>query len=238
MVESIGQFGPGLKPPTFHDLRLPLLKKAKDETENLRERHEKAWKKYGCTLTCDGWTNRWGRHLINFLANSSEGTFFLRSFDASDRARDAEILSGLIDAMIVNVGYSNVVQVVTDNGANYKLAGALLEQSLPWLFWTQCAAHCLDLMLEDIGKIPSMKKVINQERSCTTFIYRHGCILHALRERTNGMDLVRIGATRFATAFLTLQSLLKHRAVVRSLFGSEDWNVSKPIDPRSLHPTG
>ena len=54
MVEYIGQYGPGLKPPTFHDLRLPLLKKAKDETEKLREKHEKSWRKYGCTLMTDG----------------------------------------------------------------------------------------------------------------------------------------------------------------------------------------
>ncbi|XP_063937668.1 uncharacterized protein LOC108193722 isoform X2 [Daucus carota subsp. sativus] len=227
MVESIGQYGPGLKPPTFHDLRLPLLKKAKEETSKLREKHEKAWKKYGCTLMTDGWTDRRGRHLINFLANSPEGTFFLQSFDASSESHDAEMLSSLINAMIIDVGIPNVVQVVTDNGANYKLAGAHLEELYPTLFWTPCAAHCLDLMLEDVGKLPNIKKVINQARRCTTFIYRHGRVLQAMREHTNGMDLVRTGATRFATAFLTLQRLHKLRPALRKLFGSEYWIVSK-----------
>ena len=44
MVESIGQFGPGLKPPSYHELRVPLLEKAKKETNKLKEKQEKAWK--------------------------------------------------------------------------------------------------------------------------------------------------------------------------------------------------
>nr|XP_017224831.1 PREDICTED: uncharacterized protein LOC108201055 [Daucus carota subsp. sativus] len=48
-----------------------------------------------------------------------------------------------------------------------------------------------------------------------------------MREHTNGMDLVRTGATRFATAFLTLQRLHKLRPALRKLFGSEYWIVSK-----------
>jgi hypothetical protein len=45
------------------------------------------------------------------------------------------------------------VQLVTDNGSNYKAAGRILMDRIPHLFWTPCAAHCLDLMLEDVGKI-------------------------------------------------------------------------------------
>ncbi|KAL8146502.1 hypothetical protein AgCh_004289 [Apium graveolens] len=71
MVESIGQYGPGLKLPIYHELRVPLLKNAKDETEKLKEKHEKAWNKYGCTLMSDGWTDKRGRSLINFLANKA-----------------------------------------------------------------------------------------------------------------------------------------------------------------------
>ncbi|XP_074360538.1 uncharacterized protein LOC141700740 [Apium graveolens] len=211
MVESIGQYGPGLKPPIYHELRVPLLKKAKEETEKLKEKHEKAWKRYGCTLMSDGWKDRRGRSLINFLANSPEGTFFLGSVNASSESHDAQMLAKLLKSKIKEIGEKNIVQVVTDNGANYKLAGHILEIRMPTLFWTPCAAHCVDLMLKDIGKIPAFKKTINQEKRCTTFIYRHGRVLDVMREMTNGRDLIRTGATRFATAFLTLDSLKKNR---------------------------
>ncbi|KAL6576966.1 hypothetical protein OROMI_011242 [Orobanche minor] len=48
-----------------------------------------------------------------------------------------------------------------------------------------------------------------------------------MREKTDGKGLVRAGATRFATAFLTLQSLYKNRDALKRLFGGEDWFNSK-----------
>ncbi|CAH9136807.1 unnamed protein product [Cuscuta epithymum] len=227
MVESIGQFGPGLKPPSYHELRVPLLEKAKKKTEKLREKHELAWKEYGCTLMSDGWSDRRNRHLINFLVNSPEGTFFLDSVDASAESQDATLLAGLLEKKIEEVGKDKVVQVVTDNGSNYKAAGKLLEHKIPTLYWTPCAAHCLDLMLEDIGKLADFKPHINKARRVTTFIYRHTRILHSMRQKTGGKDLVRPGVTRFATAFLTLQSLYKHREALRNQFSGLDWVRSK-----------
>ncbi|KAL6541554.1 hypothetical protein OROGR_011040 [Orobanche gracilis] len=111
MIESIGQFGPGLKPSTYHDLRVPLLEKAKKDTDKLRERHEKAWKQYGCTLMSDGFSNRKGRHLINFLVNSPEGTFFLGTMDASSRVQDARMLATLLDEQIDLIGREHVIQL-------------------------------------------------------------------------------------------------------------------------------
>ncbi|KAL9676498.1 hypothetical protein QQ045_004712 [Rhodiola kirilowii] len=178
MIESIGQFGPGLKPPSYDELRVPLLEKAKLETDKLRVNHEKSWKLYGCTLMSDGWTDRRGRHLINFLVNSQEGTFFLSSVDVSSK-------------------------VVTDNGANFTAAG------------------------EDIAKLKNFNVSITHGRNITTFIYRHARLLSAMREMTLGRDIVRPGATRFATAFLTLQSLYKNRDALRKLFGSKEWFDSK-----------
>jgi hypothetical protein len=82
-------------------------------------------------------------------------------------------------------------------------------------------------MLEDIGKLKEFKKPIAQAKRVTTFIYRHEKILSAMREKTGGMDLVRPGASRFATCFLTLKSLHKHRDALRGLFVSEVWNQNK-----------
>ncbi|XP_019193058.1 PREDICTED: uncharacterized protein LOC109187328 [Ipomoea nil] len=218
MVESIGQMGPGLKPPSFHELRVPLLENAKKEIDKLKEKHKLAWKQYGCTLISDGWTDKRDRHLINFLVNSPEGTFFLESVDASSESHDATMLAALLEKKVEEIGKENVVQIVTDNEVNYKAAGRLLEGRIPTLFWTPCATHCLDLMLEDIGKLAEFKSNIASGRHITTFIYRHGRILNAMREQTGGKDLVRVGATRFVTTFLTLQNLYKHKNALRKLF--------------------
>ena len=174
----------------------------------------------------DGWSDKRGRHLINFLVNSPEGTFFLESVDASSVCHDGDMIVDFLDKRILDVGKENVVQVITDNGANYKKAGHLLMERMPTLYWSPCACHCLDLMLEDIGKLKAFKKPIAGARRVTTFIYRHGRLLSLMRKATGG-DLVRPAATRFATAILTLRSLVKNKAALRSLFTSEEWVGNK-----------
>ena len=237
-VEATAQFGSGYKPPSPYQFGEPLLKDAVKLTSTMREDHERAWKHFGCTLMSDGWTDRRGRHLINFLVNSPEGTFFLESVDASSEAHDAYMLADLLEKRIEEIGKEKVVQVITDNGANYKAAGKHLMERIPSLFWSPCAAHCLDLMLEDIGGLKEFKKPIARARRVTTFIYRHGRILSAMREKTGGSDLVRPAATRFATAFLTLKSLHKHRDSLKSLFVSEAWTgnkLAKTKDGEDVH---
>ncbi|XP_047335648.1 uncharacterized protein LOC124939189 [Impatiens glandulifera] len=58
----------------------------------------------------------------------------------------------MLDAIVEEVGEENVVQIVSDNAANYKLVGELLMEKRKRLYWTPCAAHCIDLMLEDFEK--------------------------------------------------------------------------------------
>ncbi|XP_066347610.1 uncharacterized protein [Miscanthus floridulus] len=204
---------------------VPLLGKAMEQVNKIKEKHEATWKQYGCTLMSDGWTD--SRHLINFLVNSPEGTFFLESVDASSEVHDAPMLTDLLQQRIDLIGGDKVVQVVTNNDANYKAACKLLMERIPTLFWTPCATHCLDLMLEDISKMKEFSKPIARARQVTTFIYRHGRLLDAMREKTGGRDLVRPGVTRFATAFLTLRSLHTHKDALKFLFVSDDWTKSK-----------
>ena len=98
----------------------------------------------------------------------------------------------------------NVVQIITDNAANYVAAGRLLMERHPSLFWSPCAAHCIDLMLEDVGKIPFIKEVVDQARSITKFIYNHAWVLSLMRRCTRNRELLRPGITRFATNFISL----------------------------------
>ena len=85
----------------------------------------------------------WG-HLINFLANSLVGTLFLGSVDASSEVADANMLADLLEKKIDKVGNEYIVQLVTDIGSNFKAVGRILMERIPHLFWTPCAAHCLN----------------------------------------------------------------------------------------------
>ncbi|KAL5187367.1 Serine hydroxymethyltransferase 7 [Glycine soja] len=201
MVAAIGQYGPHFPIPSYHDIRVPLLKKEVEYTKNLMKGHREQWVKYDCTIMSDAWTDRKQRCIINFFINSQAGTMFLKSVDGSNFVKTGEKIFELLDAIVEEVGEENVVQVVTDNGSNYVLAGKLLEEKRKHIYWTPCAAHCIDLMLEDIGKLPLIRKTIRRAINLVGFIYAHSSTLSLLRNFTNKRELVRQAVTRFATSF-------------------------------------
>ena len=50
------------------------------------------------------------------------------------------------------------------------------------LYWTPCAAHCIDLMFKDIGKRESDLDLITNAQKITNFIYNHGWLLAKMRK--------------------------------------------------------
>lgn len=123
MFEAIGQYGPGLKPPSYHEVRVPLLNKEVGRIKSLMKDHQEDWAKYGCSIMADGWTDKRGRTLINFLVNCPKGTMFLESVDASAYSKDGQKMYELLDIFVEGIGEPNVVQIVTDSAAANVLAG-------------------------------------------------------------------------------------------------------------------
>ncbi|RDX61626.1 hypothetical protein CR513_60124, partial [Mucuna pruriens] len=163
MIEAVGNYDPHLKSSTYHELRVPLLKKELQYTKDMLKSHEEERMKYRCSII------------------------------------------------------KNVIQVVTDNWSNYVMA---------------------DLMLEDIGKIAKVKKVIQRGIKLVGYIYNHSMAFNTMRKFTNRSKLVRDGVTRFATTFLTLQRLHKQKANLRRMFTSNEWLESRAAkDPKGKKAT-
>ncbi|XP_059659240.1 uncharacterized protein LOC132306061 [Cornus florida] len=100
VVEAIGQHGPGMKPPSYHEVRVPLLKKELGHTDNLMRDHKEEWAKYGCTIMADGWEDKRLRCLINFLVNCPKGTMFIQSVDASSYSKTGEKMFDLLNKSV------------------------------------------------------------------------------------------------------------------------------------------
>ncbi|XLS81037.1 hypothetical protein HN51_046868 [Arachis hypogaea] len=219
----------GFKPPSYHELRLPLLKKHMELVQQSLEEHRTYWKQVGCTIMTDGWTDKRRRTILNFLVNSPKWTVFLKSIDASHITKTADKIFKMIDDVVEEVGEENVIQVVTDNAANYKAVGEMLMKKRKKLFWTPCAAHCTDLMLEDLEKKATLHKdTIYRGRKITTYIYARTALISLLHIHTKGKDLMRPGMTRFATSYLTLGCLNDNKgSLIRIFFFPDQWTSSK-----------
>nr|XP_011458667.1 PREDICTED: uncharacterized protein LOC101299743 [Fragaria vesca subsp. vesca] len=175
----------------------------------------------------DAWTDRRRRSIMNLCVNCKEGTTFLSSKESSDEAHTGSYIFEYVDKCIEEVGPENVVQVVTDNASNNMAAGDLLKLKRPNIFWTSCATHTLNLMLQGIGNQPRFKGVIEKAKAFTIYIYAHHKTLSLMRRFTKKKDIVRPRVTRFATAFLTLQSLMEKKSELRAMVARSEWSASK-----------
>ncbi|KAL4196950.1 hypothetical protein AMTRI_Chr04g185680 [Amborella trichopoda] len=225
MLEAIGQFGPGLKAPTPYEIGEPLLKKELEYTNEYLNAHKEGWVKFGASLLIDMWSDRGRRSNMNLLVNCPTGTVFLRSINASNDVHDAHYIFSFIDKGIEEVGEELVIQVDTDNAAPNLAADHLLRQKRPRIFWTPYAAHCVDLMLEAIGELPPIKGIIFKAKEVTIFIYNYILTLSMMRKFTKKRELVRLGVTRFTTAYLN--SHYKRRIALRSMLASNEWSRCK-----------
>ncbi|CAN1841571.1 hypothetical protein LINPERHAP1_LOCUS36532 [Linum perenne] len=181
----------------------------------------------GCSIMSDGWTDRKRRSICNFLVNSPKGTVFIESLDTSHYSKNTQKVFEMLDEVVEKVGEENVIQVITYNASAYKAVGAKLMEKRQHLFWTPCAAHCLDLMLEDLEKkLPIHKTTIAKGRKITNYIYGRAMLISMLKDFTKGGELIRPALTRFATAYLTLGCLSEHKDDLMSMFSSETWRKS------------
>jgi len=185
-----------------------FLKQAVQKTDVILEEFKEEWKRIGCTIMSNGWTDKKRRSICNFLVNSPKGTVFLYSLDTSDISKIADKVFKMLDDVVEFVGEENVVQVVTDNAANFKAGGELLMKKWEHLYWTPCAAHCIDLIFEDFEKHLKVHQItIKKGRRITTYIYGRAMLISMLKKFSQGRDLIRPGMARFATSYLTLACL-------------------------------
>ncbi|CAL9018889.1 unnamed protein product [Prunus brigantina] len=221
MVLGCQQASVGVQPPTPYEVRNKYLEmEYKDISEYVNKLRSK-WETNGCTIMCDGWTGPNRLSIINFMVYSKGKTIFLKSVDALDHIKNYKYIYKLLRDVIMEVGEHNVVQVVTDNGSAFVKAGKKLMKHHN-VFWTSCAAHCIDLMFEAVGKRENIANVIKRARTITYYIYNHGWVLAKMREFCKG-EIIRPATTRFATNYIALDNLLKKKSGLKQLFTSEEW---------------
>ncbi|KAF1898779.1 hypothetical protein Lal_00022724 [Lupinus albus] len=119
MIDVICSMGSGYKGPNYYRVRGHLVNKWVEDVKILVNDYRSIWKRTGCTLMADGWTDRNRRTLINFLVYCPKGTIFIKSIDVSHASKTADLLFKLFKEVVMYVGPENIVHIVTNNASNY-----------------------------------------------------------------------------------------------------------------------
>jgi hypothetical protein len=91
----------------------------------------------------DGWTDRKGTSLLNFLVHFPRGTMFIKSIDASTHVKDVALFCELMYAFIQEINMHNVVQIITYNARITWLLVAFLWRGVIHCF----GLHVLHIVL-------------------------------------------------------------------------------------------
>ncbi len=162
------------------------------------------------------------RPLLNLLVVFPKGEMFLKVVDTGGEIKDVAYIAGQLIDCIREVVADNVIQVVTDSAVVCKAAGKLVEQEFSWITWTPCTPHCLDVLLEDVRKLPWAAEVVAKAKAVVKFITNHHRS-QALFHKKSALDLLKLGDTCFATNFIMLDRMLEVREALQELVIGREW---------------
>ncbi|XP_076954720.1 uncharacterized protein LOC143629296 isoform X1 [Bidens hawaiensis] len=223
MIDTIVSQGSGVVGPSYHDLRSWVLKNTVQEVRSDVDQCMGSWGKSGCSVLADEWVSENGKVFLNFSVYCPEGLMFLKSFDATNVMNSSEALFTLFKEVVEEVGVRNVLQIVTKNEGRYVEVGKHITGNFPTIFWTPCATHCVDMILDDFRQLEWISTILEQARSISRFIYNHSVVLNMMRKYTFGVDIVVVGPTRSSTDFSTLKRMVSVKHNLQSMVTSEEW---------------
>jgi len=207
---AVAKCGPSYKLPSRAALSGPLLDLAVADVDKKLAEFKAQMSVTGATVVSDGWTSVQNRPIINYLAVTPDGAMFVDGTDTSGEVKDAQFIADEIKLRIESIGKENVVQVVTDSAGNCVAARNILSVTYPGIVFSPCTAHCLDLLLEDIGKLPWAASTIETGHKIVKFITNHQGALAKFRTHSK-VELLKPGETRFASFFIMLQRVHESR---------------------------
>ncbi|XP_028945205.1 uncharacterized protein [Malus domestica] len=157
----------------------------------------------------------------------------MKEHQKASSIKNEDLLYDYLDDVIQQIGKENVVQVISDNASNYKNVGAKLMERKENVWWTACTAHCIDLMLEDISKIPwfddTLKHAAWWERfgHKTPELMKFAIRIHT--KRRNRLEHKRLNALAYVKYNLALQQRSKKMRekydpiVVEEIASYDEW---------------
>ncbi|XP_028199577.1 uncharacterized protein LOC114384083 [Glycine soja] len=232
----------GYQPPGYNKLRTTLLQNEKRHVENLLQPIKNAWSQKGVSIVSDGWSDPQRRSLINFMAVTESGPMFLKVIDCSNEIKDKDFIAKHMREVIMEVGHSNVVQIVTDNAAVCKAAGLIIEAEFPSIYWTPCVVHTLNLALKNICAAKNTEKnnVAYEECSWITQIaddaifVKNFVMSHSMRlsifNSFNSLKLLSIAPTKFASTIVMLKRFKQLKKGLQEMIISDQWSSYKEDD--------
>ena len=211
-LREVAKTGVSYAPPSRKRVAGPLLRAVHDKTKAQVARAHAIAEEGGVTVTSDGVTSRQRMPIINVMEVSGGCSVFVTAQDCSGHIKDGQFIADiLINHINSKKDPRSVVSVCMDNAT--RSAWPIIEKACPWVVCHPCTAHVLDLLLEDIGKLPFCKSVFKEANQLRKFL-QNKSQAHYVYLQHAAHELQSPGPTRFRQHFIMLISILKEEAAI------------------------
>ncbi|KAG6585079.1 uncharacterized protein IUM83_08425 [Phytophthora cinnamomi] len=227
---ALGHHRPNVRLPTRQSLGSTFLDLAytmeKDQLEALLRKQKRL------IIITDGWSNINGESIVNYVIISpkmrpmmwSSGTTGGEAHTGEFMASEISLVIGEVEA-VADVG--KVIAVVSDNAANMKKAGRLVEEKHPNVVFNGCSAHAVNLLLKDMFKIELFAQVLKKAVNLVKFVRARHLLLGRLRamrrqhpSRTGELSVPV--STRWYAQEKCIKSVLRNKAPLKAAFADTE----------------
>jgi hypothetical protein len=186
-VQLFKKVRPALKLPKRQTISGPLLD---EEYERVINASNSMIESSGAlTIVVDGWSNIRNEGIINIILCTPKPLLY-KSIPTGSQSHTGEYLRQLVKIPIERFGAKNFLAVISDNGSDVKLMRKLISQEYPHIYTFGCAAHGLNLLIQDICKLKTVNNILNRCKEIVKEVTRSHAKKHKFREYCGDRRLV------------------------------------------------
>ncbi|XP_077240039.1 uncharacterized protein LOC143880943 [Tasmannia lanceolata] len=241
MAKAIAAFGPGYEPPSIENLSNSFLSKEKTRINKAVIPVKESWGNTGCTIICvDGSVGKIGCHCINIFVSSPRGLLFLQAVDVKKGDEADDVFSGFLKKSVLEVGPTNVLQIILHPWSTAKSLGSLIQSEFQQIFWSPCASHSIDMLMDDMIGLDWIKPIVLCAKGIqhTILTQQHSFQFTFSQDlKDESVDPLH---PKFTPTYYLVQRILELKQALLEVVLSEDWSQWKltfPEDVSSIEAT-
>lgn len=170
----MGHNRPDCRIPSSQPLKGKVLQAELTETEDYVQRVKQSWSKSGCSIILATWTDQQGRDLISFQVSCPQGPIYLKLSNISSFVLYLEALPLMLDKCCCG-GWSWECcsdHILLNIDSWLWAVGKQFISECRTVCWRVSALHTINLMLEKIRLMGSVKPVLEKATTLTKFIWK------------------------------------------------------------------
>ncbi|GBG70863.1 hypothetical protein CBR_g8163 [Chara braunii] len=173
------------------------------------------WKRTGCMLQMDGWSDRRNKPHLNVMVSSPVGTVFWKSvcMEGKDSEKDSAAYFKLLEGVIEEIGPQSVVDVVMDN-------------RLDWMKEVVDKGNRVGKFVTNIDKVRAMFNRIASaqlKRPAVTRFATNFKMLESLKRGGTSLEMC-VGNVAWVNKLVRVEQVAAFHAVTRTIVDSDFWD--------------